>query len=52
MSESELLAKSTGYIDYPDLKGYFSLFVANALVATGHWSFHDAHPWGYIMRRR
>lgn len=51
MSEDEALAKSTGWVNYPDIRGYLPFKAANALAATGNWKFKQATCWGYVMER-
>jgi len=49
MTEQEALSKSTGWINHNGLIGYFSFEVANYLVGTGKYKFHQSCCWGYIL---
>lgn len=51
MTREEALKSCTGFVNYPELNGYFPFRAANALVETGEFVFHQASPWGYVLRR-
>jgi hypothetical protein len=45
-----VLNKSTGFINYDGLYGYFGLKDANYLVGTKLFKFHQSCCWGYILQ--
>lgn len=51
MTEQQALATSTGYIDYPDVRGYLPFAAVNPLLATGRWTILQVTCWGYVMER-
>lgn len=52
MTEDDALALSTGWVDYPNVRGYLPFKAVNPLLATGKWVIKQATCWGYVVERR
>ena len=50
MTEEEALRTCTGYVNYPEIKGYFPFRAVRALLATGKYVVHSSGFWGYTLR--
>jgi hypothetical protein len=51
MRETDALALSTGFVNYPNVRGYLPFAAVNPLLATGRWTIKQATCWGYVMER-
>jgi len=51
MSIEIAIKSSTGFVNVEGIVGYLTLSMANYLVGTGKYVYHQVTTWGYVVKK-